>query len=95
MDKLRSVLKEYQQKAAASVSTPGVQKRAVTEVGLEWLDVAMETLREWAPKREDIAHCVRHGRPCPAFPPRASVSTPGRFHFEIDGVIGQPWSMIG
>ena len=89
VDRLCWVLKEYQQKARG-------QKRAVTEaVGLEWLKAGMEILQEWTPKREDIAFCVRHGRQCPVFPPRACASTPGRFHLEIDGINCQPWSMAG
>ena len=96
VDHLRSLLVQYQEIAEIRAATPGNDKREVFKaVGLEWVKVAMEVLEGWTPTREDIAYCLRHEKGCPVLPPRASASTPGRFHLEISGINCQPWTLAG
>ena len=97
VDELQALLKTHQEQAEAEVgaSTPGEKHNVMRAVGLKWVDAAMRVLARWTPKREDTAYCLRHGRGCPAFPPRASASTPGRLHLEIDGINCQPWTYGG
>ena len=97
VDQLRADLNKYQQEAEALVSAskqPG-HKGILRDVSLKWVDAAMVTLHAWTPRREDMIDCLRHNAECPAFPARASTSTSGRFHLEIDGINCQPWSKAG
>ena len=93
VDHLKSLLVQYQEVAEIRASTPGNDRREVISVvGKMWVQVAMESLEQWTPTREDAAYCLRHDRCCSPFPPRF---TPGRLHLEIDGINCQPWTVAG
>ena len=96
VDRLKSLLVEYQEQAEIRAATPGDDKREiVSAVGRDFVQSAMETLKDWTPTREDTAYCLRHEKDCPVSPARASASTPGRLHVEISGINCQPWTLAG
>ena len=74
-----------------------VRGATVQSIALEWVEMAMNILQQWTPKRGDAIYCARHERDCPVYPERGASTSSGEgpLHLEVAGINCQPWTAAG